>query len=193
LFQVFGAIKEIKASSAAGSVVDNFAFLEFLATKVSTSSSAGSANAQGSPAKARESTPPLYTQNTQQAHHTPDVLGNLHSSGAGVGGSGTGAHAGNMGRKQLRRANEPPGGQLTPMQSHTAPVVHNDRYGHLSQQQQSLAHSKSAGASAGVGKNLTPLRQSQHQPHNTLPSLGHEVDAVSTNVKSSSHGANQRR
>lgn len=187
---MFAAIKEIKSSSAAGSVVDNFAFLEFLATKVSTSASSG-ANAQGSPAKARESTPPLYTQNTQ---HTPDVLGNLHSSGSGVGGVGgnSGAHVGLAGRKQLRRANEPPGGQLTPMgQSHTASVAHNDRYGHLNQQQQGLAHSKSAGA--GAGKNITPLRQSHHLPHNTLPSLGHEVDAVSTNVKSSSHGANQRR
>lgn len=195
--QVFAAIKEIKTSSASGSVVDNFAFLEFLATKVSTSSSAPG---QSSPTKVRESTPPLYTQNTQ---HTPDVLGNLRSGvgtggGGGVGG-GNGAHAGHATRKQHRRANEPPGGQLTPMGSHTAPAVHNDRYGHLNQQQHGLSHSKSAGAAVGKSTNITPLRQGQHQ----LPSLGasgstgglygQEVDTVSANVKSSSHGANQRR
>lgn len=154
--------------------MDNFAFLEFLATHV------GKSNTGGSPPKPvpREASPPLYTQSQS------------HSQGAVDSHTGAGA-----GRKQLRRTTEPAGGPQLPAMQGAAPL---NPSGMMSQ---GMSQSKSAGKNVGMARQvqapaLQQLGMNQnHHHHQSLPSLGDSSGAAGYNHSefSSSNVPSRRR
>jgi len=192
---VFSAVKEIKATSASNNVIDNFAFLEFLATNASRSPSSkhSQPGQQESPHRVQESSPLLYSQTpagtssgqnsyTQGAHLTaPGALEGAHTQGAQAG------------RKQLRRQNEPAGGQLPSMQAiPPSAQASNNPQQSKSAQKSAIPHRQPVlqplqGAAANSNLTASGNVGGGKNPYSS------EIDTSSSMIKSSSQGANQRR
>lgn len=150
--QVFAALKDLKSASASSSVVDNFAFLEFLATNVSKGNPGGSSEKNSTSPNAKYIAPaPGHLAASATA---PGALGNVSNLSTEQSINNIGAAIAN--RKQLRRTKEPPGGQLPAMNSQSAqshPFEHQGLQGR--QQQQELSQQRSL-----------PLLGAQHHSHN---------------------------
>lgn len=158
--QVFATLKDLKSASASSTVVDNFAFLEFLATNVSKGGSTGSVLSPSAKGPA-----PIEINKTMSSNIAP----------AGASALSTEQSINNIGaaianRKQMRRTNEPAGGQLPAMPAHLQ--------GPPPQQSQQSQQGQQVHKDKGAGR-----YQQQDVPHpQTLPTLG-----MQSNINSSSH------